>query len=86
MNEPQQPSPERKPHKLGVLLWLIPTVTILYVLSVGPVLYTAESVGMAPVDQNKILSTVYWPLGWLEDNVKWFGDFMGWYLTACGLF
>ena len=86
MQDEHDPAEERRPRKFGVVLWLFPTIAILYVLSIGPVLYTADAAGMSPSEQNKILSTVYRPLGWLEDNVKLFGDFMGWYLTAWGLF
>lgn len=90
MSEVQQPDgePDAKPKssKLSMAAWVIPTILVLYVLSIGPVMYTADSAGMSPLEQNKILSTVYWPIGWLEDHVKLFGDFINWWLTLWGLF
>ena len=86
MTEPNVATDERKPGRLGLFLWLIPAIAGLYVLSIGPVMYTADTSGMSPLDQNRILSTFYWPIGWMEDNVKFFGDFISWYLDLWGLY
>jgi hypothetical protein len=54
----------------------VPLLLIIYVLSIGPV-----SACMSPFAVPRWINTVYYPLYWLCEHWKWFGDLIDCYIS-----
>lgn len=58
---------------VAVLLFLLP---VLYVLSVGPVIWITYHCGL----EGMYWEWFYWPLGWWHEHVEFTRPFLEWYV------
>ena len=83
MNEPPEiAARERKRRNwpATIALWSL-VLIVLYVLSVGPVLWLRDHQHWPPDKQQAIIGTYYQPLMWAMHYFGWFKEFVTWY---CG--
>jgi hypothetical protein len=61
-----------------VLVAVLVVLPILYVLSLGPIVYLVGNGAISP-SLYPAVATVYWPLDWIANNVPQVGPAIVWY-------